>query len=106
MPEQLVKELVQSHHPVLKKHPKSGPWAIILNISNNEHILYILSVMGGRIGLIPFGAVQASHAKSLEDPQRVFKNEFYKKFIQDFWIFSLDSGDQKLLDLPKDWYDC
>ena len=97
MPEQLEKELVQSLHPVLKKHPKSGPWAIILNISNNEHILYILSVMGGRIGLIPFGAVQASHAKSLEDPQKVFRNEFKQKFIQDFWIFSLDSGDPKIV---------
>ena len=38
-PEQLEKELIQSDQPVPRKRPKSGPWAIILNIPNIEHVL-------------------------------------------------------------------
>ena len=64
--ERVQKELIQSDHPVPRKHPKSGPWTTILKIPNIEHVLDVFSGLGGPIKLIPFGAVRASHDASLE----------------------------------------
>ena len=55
-------------YPVPRKRPKSGPWVIILNIPNIEHVLDVFSVLSGRIELIPFGAVQVSPDTILNFP--------------------------------------
>ena len=64
-----------------------------------EHVLDVFSVLGDRIELIPFCAVQASPDATLEYPQRVFWNEIFFNFVKDLQIFGLDSGDQNIIGL-------
>ena len=82
-PEQYKRELIQFDHRVLWKRPKCGPWAIILKITNMEHVLDIFSVLCDQIELIPLFDVQASHDAILEYPQRVFWNEIFINFVKD-----------------------
>ena len=82
MPGSLQKELAQSDHWGLRKHPKCFILAVVLKLRVILHILAVFSDLRGLIELIPFAMSQASWDTSLDYPQHIIpitlKIHFFK----------------------------